>query len=100
MPNCACSLHRDFLSDRSGAQRSAGGSGQAYDRRIPPPGTVLTRAYKDGLIQVTVLAEGFECEGRRYPSLSAIATEKTGTRWNGIVFFELHRSQAARYGNR
>jgi hypothetical protein len=37
------------------------------------------------------LADGFEYEGRRYGSLSKIATEITGTRWNGFTFFNLDR---------
>jgi hypothetical protein len=93
---------RDFLPACSA--KPAGGSHvparHAYDRRIPPTGTVLTRQYKDRLISATVLQEGFECEGRRYKSLSAIATQKTGTRWNGLVFFGLHHTRGARHGNR
>lgn len=42
-------------------------------------------------IAVTVLANGFEYQGRHYGSLSAIATEVTGTRWNGVAFFGLTR---------
>ena len=38
---------------------------------------------------VTVLADGFEYEGRPYRSLSAIARAITGTRWNGPKFFGL-----------
>jgi Protein of unknown function (DUF2924) len=59
------------------------------DRRIPPPGAVLTRDFRGATITAKVLASGFEYEGRRYSSLSAIATEATGTRWNGLAFFGL-----------
>ena len=38
---------------------------------------------------VKVLDEGFEFEGRPYKSLSNIATEIAGTRWNGFTFFAL-----------
>jgi hypothetical protein len=38
---------------------------------------------------VTVLADGFEWEGRRYKSLSAVARGITGTRWNRPLFFGL-----------
>ena len=42
--------------------------------------------------RVTALADGvFEYEGRRYKSLSAIATEIAGTRWNGFLFFGLKK---------
>src|SRR5207237_10296423 len=37
------------------------------------PGTLLTRQYRDKLIQVEVTTNGFEFEGERYRSLSAIA---------------------------
>ena len=93
---------RDFLPALS-AQAPGSGHGpprNGYDRRIPPVGTVLTREYKERLISATVLPEGFECEGRRYRSLSAIATKKTGTRWNGMVFFGLDRTRSARHGKR
>ena len=45
---------------------------------------------------VTVLADGYEWQGRPYRSLSAIARAITGTRWNGPLFFGLrnHRSAA------
>src|SRR4051794_5689539 len=33
------------------------------DDRLPPPGTLLTREYKGGTVQVKVLTEGFEYEG-------------------------------------
>jgi hypothetical protein len=36
-----------------------------------------------------VLTDGFEWEGRRYKSLSAIARSITGVRWNGPLFFGL-----------
>ena len=34
-----------------------------------------------------VLDHGFEYDGRLFKSLSAIAREVTGTRWNGLAFF-------------
>jgi hypothetical protein len=68
------------------------GSGR-FDRRIPPPGTVLSREYRGQTISVKVLAHGFEYEGRHYRSLSAIAMEVTGTRWNGLAFFGLTRKE-------
>jgi hypothetical protein len=44
---------------------------------------------------VTVLDEGFEWEGKRYSSLSAIAQEVTGTKWNGFAFFGLAKEAHA-----
>jgi hypothetical protein len=36
---------------------------------------------------VKVREEGFEYESKLYKSLSAIAREVTGTKWNGFLFF-------------
>jgi Protein of unknown function (DUF2924) len=60
-----------------------------YDSRLPPPGNVLTREYQGRTIVVTVLEKGFEYEGEIFKSLSAVAREITGTRWNGYLFFNL-----------
>src|SRR5437773_3354970 len=43
------------------------------DPRLPMPGTILTRVYKDQTLQVEVLAEGFAYAGQSYKSLSAVA---------------------------
>ena len=59
------------------------------DWRLPSPGSLLTRRLDDRQIVVKVLEAGFEYESRRYRSLSAIAREVTGTRWNGLLFFGL-----------
>ncbi|MFO0906737.1 MAG: DUF2924 domain-containing protein, partial [Pirellulales bacterium] len=45
------------------------------------PGTVLKREYKGRTIRVTVLADGFEFEGERYKSLTAVAKAVTGKHW-------------------
>ena len=59
-------------------------------RRLPMPGTVLTREYKGKLIQVTVLEDRyFEYEGGKYRSLSAVAKAVTGSHWNGYLFFNV-----------
>ena len=59
------------------------------DLRLPKAGTVITRRYQGQDVMVQVYEDGFEYEGRRYRSLSSIAREVTGTRWNGLVFFHL-----------
>lgn len=64
-------------------------AGPPKDHRLPGPGTLLTRRVGDRQIVVKVLNDGFEYESRRYRSLSAIAREVTGTRWNGLLFFGL-----------
>jgi len=58
-----------------------------HDRRLPMPGTVLTREYRGRTIRITVLDQGFECDGSIYRSLTAVARVITGTHWNGYHFF-------------
>jgi hypothetical protein len=57
-------------------------------RRIKP-GSELVRAWKGQTHRVMVLANGFAYQGKRFASLSKIASEITGTRWNGPRFFGL-----------
>ncbi|MGE5487328.1 MAG: DUF2924 domain-containing protein [bacterium] len=64
---------------------------QTADARLPMPGSLIVKKYKDRTLVVKVLDDGFEFEGRRFTSLSAIAGEVTGTRWNGFAFFALDR---------
>jgi hypothetical protein len=45
---------------------------------------------------VTVRADDFEYLGRPYKSLSSVAREITGTKWNGWVFFGLKTLQAGK----
>jgi hypothetical protein len=60
------------------------------------PGTEIVRVFKGRRVVVRVLEDGFEYDGRRFRSLSAIATEVTGTRWNGFLFFGLNGSKEVR----
>ena len=64
---------------------------QPRDARLPMPGSLIMRKYKDRTLVVKVLDSGFEFEGSRFTSLSAIAGEITGARWNGFAFFGLDR---------
>lgn len=50
-------------------------------------GTKLVRDFKGKRHSVTVISTGYEYNGQNYKSLSAIANEITGTRWNGKKFF-------------
>jgi len=61
----------------------------APDDRLPLPGAVLTRKYKNQTYAVTVLPRGFEYNGEVYRTLSAVAKAITGTHWNGYHFFNL-----------
>lgn len=59
------------------------------DKRIPIPGTAITKDYKGSNYKVKVLETGFEYNGKIYKTLSAIAKEITGAHWNGYLFFNL-----------
>ena len=61
------------------------------DARLPMPGSLIVKDYKSATIVVKVLDDSFEYDGRRFTSLSAIAGEITGTRWNGFAFFGLEK---------
>ena len=62
---------------------------QIADPRNPVVGTKLIREWDGVAHTVTVLREGFDWDGRRFKSLSAVARAITGTRWNGYRFFGL-----------
>ena len=59
------------------------------DKRLPIPGTVVTKEYKGIMLQVKILESGFEYNGKVYKSLTAIAKEVTGAHWNGFLFFRI-----------
>lgn len=63
------------------------------DARLPVPGAVLTRVYNGRKIIVTVLDDGFEWDGQKYRSLSAVAKAVTGAHWNGFLFFGIDRKE-------
>jgi hypothetical protein len=65
----------------------------ADDGRNPSPGTKLIREWNGAEHTVTVLADGYAWEGRKYRSLSAVAKAITGTNWNGFRFFGLRDKQ-------
>lgn len=69
-------------------------NGVSNDR--PVAGTRLIREWQGIKHHVTVMTDGFEYEGRKYKSLSAIARAITGTRWNGPLFFGLRKHGSVR----
>ncbi len=60
-----------------------------HDSRLPMPGGVIVKQFRGDTLVVKVTDQGFEYNDRRYTSLSAIAQEITGTKWNGFLFFGL-----------
>jgi hypothetical protein len=59
------------------------------------PGTRLIRHWNSMRHSVLVQAYGYEYKGKVYRSLSQIASEITGTRWNGWIFFGLKKKEDA-----
>lgn len=53
------------------------------------PGTKICREHNGIMHEVEVTKDGFEYQGQKWSSLSAIATKITGTKWNGPKFFKL-----------
>ncbi len=64
-------------------------SAHLRDPRLPAPGTVLVREFANVKHEVKIVEDGVEFRGQRFRTLSAVAREITGTRWNGFVFFRL-----------
>ena len=75
---------------------------RAQERRksatsLPPPatnlrpGTVIIKPWRGAQHVVMVLADGFQYQGKVYASLSQLARQITGTRWNGPAFFGLRK---------
>ena len=63
------------------------------DSRNPVVGTRLVREWDGVEHTVTVMKEGFDWQGRKFKSLSAIARSITGTQWNGYRFFGLREAR-------
>ena len=77
-------------ANRTATTRLAGN----HDARLPMPGGLLAKEHKGETHVVKVLDNGFDYDGRLYRSLSAIAQEITGTKWNGYLFFGIAKEVA------
>lgn len=74
--------------------------GVREDGRLPIAGTVIERQFRGRKHFVEVAADGFRYEGRPYRSLSSVAREITGTRWNGLAFFGLTAAPKLKSGQK
>ena len=59
------------------------------DPRLPAAGTWLTRQFQGRSVSVEVLEKGFRYQDQVYRSLSAVARQVSGVRWNGYEFFNV-----------
>ena len=93
-------LHFGGLSDRARRRLDALAdqlepkAARRRDPGRPIAGTQLRREWKGVEHVVTVREHDFEYGGRPYRSLSAVAREIAGTRWNGWLFFGLRNGTA------
>lgn len=90
-------LSRD-TQDRLKAMAKQYANQEPTERKIRPAlrpiaGTKLIREWQGVEYCVTVRLNDFEYLGQPYKSLSSVAREITGTKWNGWVFFGLKNTR-------
>ena len=61
------------------------------DGRLPAVGTVITKTYRGKRIEVKMLENGFEYEGKTYKSISRVAMDIVKRPISGYVFFGLSK---------
>lgn len=59
------------------------------DGRLPAVGAVITKIYQGQTLEVKVLENGFEYQGKTYKSISRVAMEIVKRPISGYVFFGL-----------
>jgi hypothetical protein len=59
------------------------------DNRLPSPGSIITKTYRGKTIEVKVLENGFEYEGKVFKSISRVAMTIVKRQISGYVFFGL-----------
>lgn len=61
------------------------------DYRFPAPGSTITKTYRGKTIEVKVLENGFEYEGKVFKSISRVAMTIVKRQISGYVFFGLSK---------
>lgn len=61
------------------------------DNRLPAPGSIITKTYRGKTIEVKVLGNGFEYEGKVFKSISRVAMTIVKRQISGYVFFGLSK---------
>ena len=59
------------------------------DNRLPTPGSIITKTYRGKTIEIKVLENGFEYEGKVFKSISRVAMTIVKRPISGYVFFGL-----------
>jgi hypothetical protein len=95
----------DGILDSHGFDENGGNQATKRKERkrkagVPVAGTRLVREWNGRTYEVIVVHGGFEYEGCRYRSLTAITKVITGTHWNGRAFFGLKKTHEKKGGSR
>ena len=61
------------------------------DNRLPALGSIITKTYRGKTIEVKVLENGFEYQGKIYKSISRVAMDIVKRPISGYVFFGLSK---------
>jgi hypothetical protein len=79
----------------SGFDKNAVKNSSVHKKRLFTPllGTRFVREWHGNRYEVTVIPGGFEYQGQRYRSLTAVAEAITGTHYNGRSFFGLYKKE-------
>lgn len=59
------------------------------DKRLPIPGSSIVRTYQGKKLEVKILENGFEYDGKIFKSLTGVTKAITGSNWNAFNFFKL-----------
>ncbi len=62
---------------------------RSRDNRLPVPGSIITKTYRGKTIEVKVLENGFEYDGKVFKSISRVAMTIVKRQISGYVFFGL-----------
>ena len=77
--------------DCLGSNKAVRAHAQMRKDGLPATGTKLVREWNGEVYEVSVVNGGFEYDGCRHRSLTAVAHAITGTHWNGRAFFGLSK---------
>lgn len=70
------------------------GGNQTDARQRFKSGTLLVREWKGETHEVIQTADGYDYQGKKYRSLSPIASRITGTHWSGPAFFGTRKKES------
>ena len=74
---------------KQNAVDSAAAVSKERDSRLPAAGTVIMKTYHGHTLEVKVLKNGFEYQGKVYKSISRVAMDIVNRPISGYVFFGL-----------